>query len=217
VQRHHIGSHLVTQVSDWIWSNARWQEFCIPKILGFGESAGKTNQRGSEMKTKILGLMAVALLALPSAGNALVVTISGQGAADGNWNVTTVKGGLFASNPTAQEWWGNFTLASAFAQALGSSLGFPNACGWCGSDLAPFFAWQTQTTAVGPIFDARAMSSGGSYFNFQGFTSDNTFTFAVAQRVTTPPPGSPVPLPAAAWLLLSGLAGLGLIRRRKAN
>ena len=38
------------------------------------------------MKAIILGLLALGMLAGPMAANALVITISGQGSADGQWD-----------------------------------------------------------------------------------------------------------------------------------
>ena len=42
-------------------------------------------------------------------------------------------------------------------------------------------------------------------------TNTDSLTLNIVETTTAPP----VPLPAAAWLLLSGLAGLGVVGRRK--
>ena len=160
-----------------------------------------------------------ALLVLPTVGNAALVTISGQGSADGDWNVTTVSGGSLPTGYTAQVWWGSATVAAAFAVALAGDLGYPNAgydiAGPTGVTYAPLFGYETFVTSIGTGFGARTMQNGGGSVLFQEILGRRAYTWAVAERATTSPP--PVPLPAAAWLLLSGLGGLGFMgRRRKA-
>ncbi|HKE97130.1 MAG TPA: VPLPA-CTERM sorting domain-containing protein, partial [Povalibacter sp.] len=63
------------------------------------------------------------------------------------------------------------------------------------------------------MFDFAGISA-----NAEGVTIDGNGTIYVVDEgpslyVLTP---APVPLPAAAWLLMSGLAGLGAIGRRRA-
>jgi len=168
------------------------------------------------MKSKALELLALGLLSLPTVGNAALVTISGQGSADGNWNVTTVSSGSLPVGYTSQVWWGSATVAAAFAVALADDLGYPNLgydiAGPTGATYAPLFGYETFVTSVGTGFGARTTQSGVGSVLFQEILGRRTFTWAVAERATTSPP--PVPLPAAAWLLLSGLAGLGVLGRR---
>ena len=175
------------------------------------------------MKSKILGLLVAGLLALPSVGHAALVTISGQGSADGDWNVTTVSAAYSGSVPagyTSQVWWGNFSLAGVFAQTLAGALGYPNKFqdnfgGVSTESYAPLFAYETfGGGCCGTTFSARTVRDDtGALAVFQDIPRGKVYTWAVAERVTTSPP--PVPLPAAAWLLLSGLGGLGILGRRR--
>jgi len=82
-----------------------------------------------------------------------------------------------------------------------------------------------ETTYTGTMLGVLGgFTSGGSNANTRLFTISgddgtliNSLTFratGIAFEVASP---SPVPLPAAAWLLLSGLAGLGLIGGRRAR
>jgi hypothetical protein len=174
------------------------------------------------MTSKIMGLLAVGLLALPSMGHAALVTISGQGSADGDWNVTTVSDASVPAGYGAQVWWGNQSLAQAFAETLGGVLGYPNqqtggnSAFPVGLPVAPLFGYEiTGGGCCGLVWSARTVENNGTSVLRQGVNGREALQWAVAERVTTSPP--PVPLPAAAWLLLSGLAGLGVLgRRRKA-
>lgn len=63
-----------------------------------------------------------------------------------------------------------------------------------------------------PEFANGAYLGTSMYFNDAQTPLNRSYSFDV-----TATNGSPVPLPAAAWLLLSGLGGLGFVARRKAS
>ncbi len=151
------------------------------------------------MKNKLLSIVAIALLAGPVAANAVIITISDQGSASGQWDVTTVSGTAAALAGTLgnQIWYGNGALAGVFVHTIGGNLGFPNTF---------------SNEARGPIF---AFDSSHGFWAYSGgtslvgFSSDRTWEWAVASRVTS------VPEPGALALLGLGFAGLVLTRRRR--
>lgn len=67
-----------------------------------------------------------------------------------------------------------------------------------------------------------ALATGGAAWDIQLLRNSTTaLSFADAfidikvQEITTQPPSGAIPLPAGAWLMLTGIAGLGVARRRK--
>lgn len=158
------------------------------------------------MKSKALGFLAAALLATPISASAIVITISGQGSADGQWDVTTLVGtyDTLLSALDDQVWWSNQPLTDVFATSVGTALGFPNTAG----PLAgPVFAYSPLDSF---FFNACAYLQFLNDVSCGATTRSVVWTFAVASRDAT------VPEPGTVALLGIGLAALGLSRRRKA-
>ena len=143
----------------------------------------------------------LALALLPAWACAVSITITGEGSADGTWDVTTVTGtfNTLQSQLEAQEWWGDKDLAIVFANELGASLGTPNAA------FGPYFAYTPWgydnhgTWFIG-YRDGTALD-----WNILSTTSG---TWAVAARAAVPDTGS------TAALLGVGVAALAFARRR---
>lgn len=120
-----------------------------------------------------------------------------------DYDVTTISG-IFndlAPDLIAQVWWGDSLLANDFAAIVGDGLGLPNSL-----MSGPYFSF-----GFGDFFGIEVVESwtfsNGDVALQDGLPREGYATFAIATAV---------PLPAGGLLLLSGLAGVvGLNRRKK--
>ena len=155
------------------------------------------------MKSMILGWLAAGIMAVPMSAQALLVSVKGK-----QWSITAVTTSYTtdAALLDAQPWWNDEALAIDFAEA------------WGKADTAtpsPFFAFRSEAPDPPPggvpipypnIYSA-LWAPGTDGVGEAGPTSGNAFvSYATATHV---------PLPAAVWLLLSGLGGLGMLARRR--
>ena len=132
---------------------------------------------------------------------AVSITITGQGSADGTWDVTTATGtfNTLQSQLETQEWWGNSSLAGIFAGQVGSLLGSPNNV--YGDNYGPFCAY-----AYDGGVDLAYFFYGKAVDAPTGWNPTDSWTWATATRV--PDTGS------TAALLGAGIVALAFARRR---
>jgi len=127
------------------------------------------------------------------------------------YDVTTMTGS-FDNNSAlleSQVWWGDATAAQAFAGLVGSALGYPNSCfyqDYCGPD----FAYQLVQDPSPPNYTIGYVfrESDQSVVNWYPATPSTGRTYAIASV-------APVPLPAGGVLMVTAVAGLAGLRRRK--
>ena len=137
---------------------------------------------------------------------ALPVTVN-----DISYDVTTLVG-AFEDNRdviVAQVWWDDQALAEDFALTVGNAFGAVNFFGTVG----PFFALvefpNNARPSIGGVGYRSDLDDGVSLTGVNSLVGENV-TFAIA----TP---TPVPLPAGFALMLTALAGLGVLRYRRAG
>ncbi len=127
------------------------------------------------------------------------------------YDVTTYSGS-FDSNSAlleSQVWWGDAAAAQDFAALVGSALGYPNDCfyqDYCGPD----FAYQLVQDPSPPNYTIGYVfrQSDQSVVAWHPATVSTARTYAIATL-------APVPLPAGGVLMVTALAGLAGLRRRK--
>ena len=148
-------------------------------------------------------LAVILVLLTPVAANAVLIEITGAGAADGWWELSTVVGvpgdatlGDILDN---QVWWGDSSLAEMFAEVCGSCLGT-----------------QFNSNAVGPWFSYEdfdiARSLGWGFNASRGYAVEysggGSSQWLWVTAVSVPEPGTLA-------LLGIGLFGMGFARRKK--
>ena len=145
---------------------------------------------------------AIILLTSPIAANAVVIEISGAGAADGFWDLSVIEGAPDDAALQDQVWFGDSALARLFAETCFLCLG-----------------QQTLNPIFGPWFNFEDWDIGQS-LGWHWFENTNDIAvstggaggiwqWAVAERVGVPEPGTLA-------LLGLGLVGLGARRSKRA-
>ncbi len=162
---------------------------------------------------KVQGLALAMLLACSFSTKATIVSIAGQGALDGRWDIEELASSYGDAQSTVmnQVWWGDSTLAGVFAQALGSTV-ITTPSYNASQDLGALFAfaeepappdtnllfkaWFTDTTVLGTFRG----------IDFASTTRPTTFVYATATRV---------PEPGTLALLGVGILAITLSRTRR--
>lgn len=130
---------------------------------------------------------------------------SGGPTDDSNFILPSASWGVSAG--TNQDGFGNFDWVLA---GTGSTRADPlvfTITGVAGDLLSTYFALSSGAAGEGNVYFATHIAG---FLDPTGATGDNAVTSAFFGGGTTV-----VPLPAAAWLLLSGVAGLGALARRR--
>jgi len=151
---------------------------------------------------RVWHMVALLLFICSASGvKAVSINITGQGANDGDWEVTTVSGSFnsLQGQLESQVWWGNIGLAGIFTGKVGPSLDFPNNV--YASQFGPFFAY-----AYDGGVDKAYFYNGKVVDNHSGWNPTDSWTWATATRV--PDTGS------TAALLGVGVVALAFAKRR---
>ncbi|MFT5543256.1 MAG: hypothetical protein ACI96N_002463, partial [Arenicella sp.] len=146
------------------------------------------------MKFKMLkAAFAGLVLTVSGFANAAIITISGQGAFDGQWEISEITS-TYANAETQlinQIWWGNYSLVSAFAAEYGERVVTSPSYN-LNQSFGAFFAYNTEVDNVGNknLFfrtwrNAGLINTAGVDFANPQDQSVN-YTYAVAQRVSAP-------------------------------
>jgi len=176
-------------------------------------STSNPRRRWLSLAKPALGV-ALAMAALTAGqAQAFVVNVEGQ-----DWDVTTFTGSYNDNeakfNVGEMPWWGNESLASLFAGAVGSSLGAPNGLHATLRSWGPKFSFSACDTTCGYLAQYSVELTSGSPIVMIGLepkglesNGGRPLTWARATPYT-PPAGAPGPLPA-----LGAAAAFGFSRK----
>lgn len=160
---------------------------------------------------KIKSALAAVALSILTVGSADAATFTVDGV---DFELTTVSGSFNDNRALleSQVWWGNAELAEALAETVKDGLGLT-----IFSD-GPAFAFGTNPGTTAPVVDYFFYDAGntvrGPFVKRASFGLTQPLSFDFAVAVAAP---SPVPLPAGGVLLVTGLAGVAHLKRRKAK
>jgi hypothetical protein len=186
-------------------------------------------------------MLTVGFLAAPLTASAAYISSFGRTTNDGVFTLTAAQA-AFLGTPTADRigffrvraggtpsvtWSAGdyFDSASVLATVTsngGAILGLFNGLGdgqltyASGGLYSPFTSatFNSANTADGELFRAIAFTFNSASGNIV-FRGSATFSPATVVGPSDVPTAPPVPLPGAAWLLVSGLAGIGMLGRRR--
>lgn len=167
--------------------------------------------------TRTLVVAVLALVAMicffPKSSRADQITVTVD---DQQYDITTLTGS-FADNMAELEsepWWGNATLAQAFANAVADDIGTPNDNGTSGplfaydDDAIDAFIWFQGSSSSTSITKSGLIVSWGACADVKGGCANVCSTTGANAGKTGIPPcstGGNVPEPASLGILLAGL------------
>ncbi|MFM6174835.1 MAG: hypothetical protein ACKPB4_22350 [Sphaerospermopsis kisseleviana] len=142
-------------------------------------------------------------LAVPGTANAAIFTVGGQQYDATSFTGSNSDNSALFNTPSAggaMPWWGDAAFATAFANAVGSGLGYPNGV------AGPYFAFSIDD--YGFYFEVNGVSYLGASVSNSFTDSNYTATYALATLI--PPSATPTPGPLP---ILGAASAFGMSRR----